>query len=127
MKINLGMTVDITRPDKEQADRIEEALLLQKSTGLGVAKQYMERHGVAAETLLRVVLSTQHRRVARHSERKLGHVELALDEALAEGLAIKKLNGSSWPYPVDGRQGSILLERKVHELSRWTKAAPKRS
>ncbi len=91
MNINLVTEEDATRPDKEQAERIDEALLLQQSSGLDVATCYMTHHGVATDTLLRILLSSRSRRLVRDqgranaTELQQVHAELALDEALAEG------------------------------------------
>lgn len=53
-----------TRRDAEQAQRIDESLLLQRIRGTGVAACYLQYHEVAAETALRVLLTLPHRRSA---------------------------------------------------------------
>ncbi len=89
MNIHLEIEDDATRPDKEQAERIDEALVLQKSSGLDVATYYMAHHGVATDTLLRILLSSRSRRQVQCQHRQrlnaAQHAELALDEGLAEG------------------------------------------
>lgn len=85
-----GAGEDSTRPDTEQADRIDEALTLQRFSGQDVATHYMARHGVASDTALRVLLSRHSRRHPLCPSREQvaaaeQHAEQALDEALAEG------------------------------------------
>jgi hypothetical protein len=53
-----------TRCDQEQAQRIDESLLLQRSRGTSVAACYLQYHQVAADTALRVLLTLPHRRSA---------------------------------------------------------------
>jgi hypothetical protein len=90
MDSNQGLGEDLTRPDQEQADRIDEALMLERFSGHDVAAHYMACHGVASDTSLRV-LSSQHSRrqpLCRSREQAAvaeQHTESALDEALAEG------------------------------------------
>jgi hypothetical protein len=50
------------RVDVEQAQRIEESLLLQRAWGIGVADCYLQFHRVAAHTALRVLLTLPRRR-----------------------------------------------------------------
>ncbi|KQW89105.1 hypothetical protein ASC94_21845 [Massilia sp. Root418] len=52
------------RCDHEQAQRIDESLLLQRVRGTGVAACYLQYHQVAAETALRVLLTLPRRRSA---------------------------------------------------------------
>ena len=49
------------RLDTEQAERVSEALALQKTKGSAAATLYMEVHGVGPATMLRVLLSQRSR------------------------------------------------------------------
>lgn len=62
MSLWLKDRVSGTRFDREQAQRIDESLLLQRTRGTRVAACYLEYHQVAADTALRVLLTLPHRR-----------------------------------------------------------------
>lgn len=49
------------REHDEQAQRIEESLLLQRAWGTGIASCYLQYHRVAAHTALPVLLRLPHR------------------------------------------------------------------
>ena len=54
--------IEVARLDTEQAERISEALALQKTKGSAAAALYMEAHGVGPGTTLRVLFTLRCRR-----------------------------------------------------------------